>query len=365
MEESKNRTNNKQERRKKQIQVSNSGGGGGGGGIGGVLLLGGAFAAAAFVITLANKTNKKKKPNCPTLKKFNPPNCKEEENIEGLRSLLQTPSPTAKSHRCCSISSIGYVATRIGSTQIDSSESVAIETPTAEEKLKSNIVSFGDQEIGPDNSKAESSTNNVDLDRVPIVHFGRSSSSDMEMCLLNQENINKEDHVEDSPILEAISVTQEKVDLSEIANMVKMIHEEEHEEDTDEEEEEEEEEEEDSEGTGDSSRESNAEAIWPVELIEEEQNVLILQDKTYKTVPEEEVWDQEKIEMEIQHQEEEETGVMRMEHDQNASLITISKSRFRLWSTLGLGLLLLLMILHHLLVTYYPNSTDSPLLSSS
>ncbi|KAI3949512.1 hypothetical protein MKW92_044865 [Papaver armeniacum] len=368
MEETKNKNGNKQNRKKIQVVK------GGGGGIGVVLLWGGVFAVATFVVTLINKRNKKRL-NFPTdddKKKSNRTNCnagEEEERNEGLRSLLQTQTPISDPHLCYTGISIGNNVIKMGSAKEDELRTVA---------------TCGDL-------KTVNDLNDLVKDRVVTVESAKEvvkdSLSEMEMCKSGQDKSNKEDCFEDSISVEAVKEVGGAVELPVTAHNVrcqdgnpKMLledsTEDEEDEDNDEEDYEDEELEEededdiydddesiegkgdeDSEGTGESSRESNAEAIWPAELIEEHQHLelkkgndqIINEEGTKKL---EVAWKGNADILQQGHAGEKETGCMMMGNC--ASLILISKSRLRMWSSLTVGLLII-AIVHHLLVSSFLN----------
>ncbi|XP_026448555.1 uncharacterized protein LOC113348875 isoform X2 [Papaver somniferum] len=365
MEETKNKNGNMQNRKKLQVVK------GGGGGIGVVLLWGGVFAVATFVVTLINKRNKRRL-NFPTddKKKSNRTDCdvgEEEERNQGLRSLLQSQIPISDPHICCPGISIGNNVIKMGSSQEDELRTVA---------------TCGDLKI-------VNNFNDLVKDRVVTVDIEGDSLSEMEMCKSGQDNSNKEDCFEDSISVEAVQEVGGAVELPVTARNVrcqdgnlKMLLEDsaEDEDDNDEEEYEDEELEEededdiydddesiegkgdeDSEGTGESSRESNAEAIWPAELIEEHQHLELKKrnDQTKEENIDEEgtkklevAWKGNADILQQDHAGEKETGCMMMGNC--ASLILISKSRLRTWSSLTVGLLILAVV-HHLLVSSFLN----------
>lgn len=240
--------------------------------------------------------------------------------------------------------------------------------------------------------KIVNNLNDLVKDRVVTVDIEGDSLSEMEMCKSGQDKSNKEDCFEDSISVEAVKEVGGAVELPVTARNVhcqdgnpKMLLEdsaedEEEEDDTDEEDYEDEELEEededdiyddddsiegkgdeDSEGTGESSRESNAEAIWPAELIEEHQPLELKKgnDQTKEENIDEEgtkklevAWKGNADILQQDHAGEKETGCMMMGNC--ASLILISKSRLRMWSSLTVGLLIL-AIVHHLLVSSFLN----------
>ncbi|KAF5206360.1 hypothetical protein FRX31_004055 [Thalictrum thalictroides] len=162
---------------------------GGVGGIAGVLILAGAFAAASLI---KNKGNNKK-PDTTNLE--GPPSPKQKTNIsnteegsEGLRSLLQTSSPSVESHNCSTSSSIEYDPSKVSSTEIGCD----LETKQVETKNKEEISTIDvnvEEQISTCEAKMIESGNSNRMDVMDMVKTSKhsrnnSSSEEVESKLL-------------------------------------------------------------------------------------------------------------------------------------------------------------------------------------
>ncbi|XXG84290.1 hypothetical protein AAC387_Pa10g1834 [Persea americana] len=272
----------KENQEKRKMELNGTCNGSGGTGIYGLLVLGGALAAAAFMAAISNQG--KRRPNNSPVGDLieNPPSDEEDcskTEAQGLLSIIDTRPESVENHQC-----IEEDASRICSKMIQSHGSVTSESLESAARINGEdegTVSRNDNNK-LDNLKADfSAAADYDINDGIPVQLELFSFSGVNNGLIDKQSIKvvgdeKEGFV-NSSLAETLAAFEDSAEIIKEAKIKVVLEEypsmqpeeEDDNENYEEESIEEKEVEECSDGTGDSSMESNTEAIWPVDLMEE------------------------------------------------------------------------------------------------